>query len=337
MCIFYGSNEELTYNSQEHIFPATIGGIVKLPKGYVSDQANKYFSKLESELVTNSILGFEKMFYGPGDRGKDKPGRMPITLLQTPNSEELGFTYKGIPITIPQIVIEKNNQHVHVIRDNFYQTNADLDKLLKKINEFNSASKYTLLNVNLEQSKFIIAYYNNNLYIAIKEKDKINSFVEFIKNQMIHKIDYGTAVEQDIVQPKVPVKMTIDIDTNSRVFAKTALNVIACIKGDNYVNNNAFDKIKQCIIGKEDNIYKQFPCSFDITKFINIDDKVHHCSLMNVKDKFCARVTFYNHWSMNFELSKRFDDYFNTPYVYICDWRNKKEFSLVDLLISSPS
>ena len=46
MCIFYGSNEKLTYNSQEHIFPATIGGIVKLPKGYVSDQANKYFSKL---------------------------------------------------------------------------------------------------------------------------------------------------------------------------------------------------------------------------------------------------------------------------------------------------
>ena len=31
---------------------------------------------------------------------------------------------------------------------------------------------------------------------------------------------------------------------------------------------------------------------------------------MNVKDKFCARVTFYNHWSMNSTLSQKFDDYF---------------------------
>ena len=47
MCIYYGNKEDLTYNSREHIFPATIGGIETLPEGYVSDKANSYFSKLE--------------------------------------------------------------------------------------------------------------------------------------------------------------------------------------------------------------------------------------------------------------------------------------------------
>ena len=32
MCIYYGDKPNLTYNSQEHIFPASIGGIGKLPK-----------------------------------------------------------------------------------------------------------------------------------------------------------------------------------------------------------------------------------------------------------------------------------------------------------------
>ena len=43
MCIYYNNKDTLTYQGQEQIFPASIGGIEKLPLGYVSDQANNYF------------------------------------------------------------------------------------------------------------------------------------------------------------------------------------------------------------------------------------------------------------------------------------------------------
>ena len=71
MCIYLGNDSKLTYKSQEHIFLATVGGILKLPDKYVSDQINSYFYSVESNLVTQSVFGLEKMFYGPGNRGKD--------------------------------------------------------------------------------------------------------------------------------------------------------------------------------------------------------------------------------------------------------------------------
>ena len=332
MCIFYGDDSLLTYNSQEHIFPATIGGIAKLPKGFVSDQANKYFSKLESEMVTNSILGFEKMFYGPGDRGKDKPGRMPITLLKTETSEELGFTFKGKPIVIPQIRVENDIRHIHATRNDEYQNNIDWQKLFNKINNFSPETKYIILDVNLEYSLFIIAYYDKNLYIATNQKDKILWYISIINSEVIPKMDFATAITRDVEQPKVQLGISMNIDTNSIVFVKTAFNVIASIKGQEYLQNPIFDNAKNSILGKTDNIFKQLPTTTDITAFFNVDDKVHNCTLMNVYNKFCARVTFYNHWCMNFELSERFDDYFNLPYIYICDWRNHKEYSMLDIL-----
>ena len=40
MCIYYGKSENLTYEKQEHVIPAGLGGHIKLGKGVVSDQAN---------------------------------------------------------------------------------------------------------------------------------------------------------------------------------------------------------------------------------------------------------------------------------------------------------
>ena len=41
MCIYLGSKDELTYETQKHVFPAGLGGCEKLEKSVVSDQANK--------------------------------------------------------------------------------------------------------------------------------------------------------------------------------------------------------------------------------------------------------------------------------------------------------
>ena len=46
MCIYLGEQAGLTYHKREHIFPAAIGGIHMLEKGWVSDQANEFFHLL---------------------------------------------------------------------------------------------------------------------------------------------------------------------------------------------------------------------------------------------------------------------------------------------------
>lgn len=69
-CIYLGKLAgELTYNSQEHLIPAGLGGILKLPKGFVSDQANNKFSKYELCGLRKSLLTGNRMRHGPGKRG----------------------------------------------------------------------------------------------------------------------------------------------------------------------------------------------------------------------------------------------------------------------------
>ena len=41
-CIYYKQRNDITFKGQEHIFPADLGGIGKLPEDYVSYEANSY-------------------------------------------------------------------------------------------------------------------------------------------------------------------------------------------------------------------------------------------------------------------------------------------------------
>ena len=70
MCIYYKGRDGLTYNQQEHILPAGLGGKTKLPKGFVSDQFNNDISKLEEEVMRGSLIALARQFEGPGKRGK---------------------------------------------------------------------------------------------------------------------------------------------------------------------------------------------------------------------------------------------------------------------------
>ncbi len=326
MCIYYGINDTtLTYNSQEHIFPSTIGGCEMLPKGYVSDKANQYFSKLESELVTNSLFGFCKMFHGPGARGKNKPGRMPITMMKMENRDELGFVLEGKPIAIPQIIISANMKESHIIRDNVFQTDKDWNNLFNKIKNFTKETKYVLLNIKPEKSLFYVAYYNSTLYIVAKEQEKIMEYIKYIQEKVLPQIKLSGSALQDINQPKTTLQMTVDIDNNSRVFAKIALNVLAKIKGKEYLAHKRFNNIKDCILGNIENAHKQFPLQYNCLIFETFE---HFCVLMNVDGNFVTRVVVYNQWYMDFILSDSFDPFFNKPYIYVCDWKNKKEYEI---------
>ena len=71
----YGKSAEGTFEKREHIIPAFMGGMQKLPKGSVCDEINELFSPMEFHVSQHSILALNRMFYGPGKRGSQNRKR----------------------------------------------------------------------------------------------------------------------------------------------------------------------------------------------------------------------------------------------------------------------
>lgn len=105
LCIYTKENDtEAHFRNQEHIIPACIGGMQKLPKGYVSDEVNTLFSALELKLARNSPITLPRMFIGPGKRGSHNPkrrgGASKIVSVMKSNENgiySLGYIRMGTP------------------------------------------------------------------------------------------------------------------------------------------------------------------------------------------------------------------------------------------------
>lgn len=332
MCIYYGDKPNLTYNSQEHIFPASIGGIEKLPKGYVSDQANEYFSRLESAIITNSFIGLHKSFYGPGKRGSNELGRMPISLFSSENAdnESLGFVFNAKPHYIPQIILSNDMRNVHIVFDKLLQNTEDIEKLVNAI--LNNKLKYTVLTVKPKTSKFIVGIYKNRLYVALNKEELFDECLEYIKTEVIPRIDFTKTQYEKEETPIVNISMNVSISNDSRVFAKIALNFLAKLKGKEYLNKGYFDEIKEWILGKSNNRFEQLPQNPRISFVIPENLNVHYCTLLNADNRLIAMVTLYNYWTMAFSICDAFDPFFNTTRAIFCDYKKREEYSLEEYI-----
>lgn len=114
-CIYLGKKHDLTFKGREHIIPACIGGKEKLPEGFVSDQANNLFSKLEAEFSRNNpLIAIPRIFLGPGKRGslsEKKQTKSSVLAMELVGSDEtsLGIIKKGKPISVFQVYLSKSN------------------------------------------------------------------------------------------------------------------------------------------------------------------------------------------------------------------------------------
>lgn len=108
-CIFSGADETAaTFSEREHIFPKCIGGVRCLPLGYVSDEINHSFSKMELGFAReNPIVVTRRMFSPPMGRKKhtnrEKIGIMRDTDHGT--GYHLGIVRNCTPISLNQLVI----------------------------------------------------------------------------------------------------------------------------------------------------------------------------------------------------------------------------------------
>src|SRR6202012_3750045 len=69
-CIYYITRTDLSFETAEHVFPAGLGGIMTLPKGYVSKEFNNDISQVELRFMRESLIALPRQILGPGKKGK---------------------------------------------------------------------------------------------------------------------------------------------------------------------------------------------------------------------------------------------------------------------------
>lgn len=330
MCIYYNNKENLTYTGQEHIFPASIGGIEKLPLGYVSDQVNNYFSKLEQGLLKYSMVSLSREIFGPGKRGSNKLGEVNVCIMKDDKDEYiLGYIFKGKPYTIPHINVNIKTGKVNLSLDK-KEGSQYLNIFLQKLESFKGKFVY-IKNKDISQDEILIGYYQNKYFVASPYEDIEISKIRNIIKAFLQSICKSAKYENKKSQVCVKDTMTISKD-NAKVYAKIAFNVLAKYKGKEFVLNPAFDDMRKWVIGENDLNINWLPNRNSNLKFLISELTGHYCIITDIDGYICAEVSIYG-WKHGFKLGKNPGEKFIMPLGFLCDSQNKKEYTLEEVFL----
>lgn len=337
MCIYYGNIPGLTYEKREHIFPAGLGGKTMLPKGYVSDQANELFSPLELGLMHNSTISIMRSMEGPGKRGSLNPQKASTSEICKYESDdgtiELGYIKAGKPYSIPQLHIDKSKTQFHFIspRDGNDATET-LDLFKRSLSNF--SGKFVSIHINeLGSSAIIVGVWKDKFYIAYGET---MPDVQFLSDQIslfCQKAKVGGVSQRD-THGKFELHLMESPDF-CRVYAKIAYNVLAFSKGEQFVLDSRFDRVRNWILGKEDiSDFNSLPQGFSRSDLPIFPESAHFCLFMHCNDKLVAFVCLYGVLLHTFEFSdwNPLLDSFPFPGFlgFICDWKREEEYTMND-------
>ncbi len=127
-------------------------------------------------------------------------------------------------------------------------------------------------------------------------------------------------------------KYLFNREIDSRTFGKIAFNTLAKLKGKDYVLRPEFDKFRYWIMNGNCGWYHCQMGKEILTSTKIVPAQAHYCVFVDNGEYLIADVCLYNHWRKMFGMCKKFDDSFVIPQGYICDWKNKKEFTLMELM-----
>ena len=333
MCIYYGDMPKLTYNKQEHIFPAGLGGKTMLPKGYVSDQANELFSPLEAKLMHDSLLSISRSLFGPGKRGSlnpQKASKSKICVLKKSDDElSLGYIAGSKGYYINNLVKCKSQFVFTVATGQHGFPQQAWNNFKDEVSKF--GGKYTSIHSNdVKQDEWIFGIYNGKYYVVLGPECSI----ETMKKELLLVIatSKSGSLNRKISHPVFDIPQT-ESDLTGRVYAKVAINALAALKGKEYISHNRFQTVKDWILGKSNSEnYSQLP-RVTLGNKLKFPELCHWCIYLVRDEKICGTVCFYNTFSRYFEMADSIEqldyDFHGSRMIgMICDWRNKKEYTL---------
>ena len=243
-CIYYNNQENLNFNSAEHIFPNALGGKMKLPCDYVSKEANQYFSKLERKLFKgNTDFNFIRTFHMKNKK----------TAIFEIENNNVGYLKDGELNLTPCIILNGLNKKNVKIDLNFpYIDNLDqeLENIFFEIKKNFDKIKINYQDIESEMAK-IICYKEKREYkfeILINRKTDIKNLKKVFTSG---KLEISKKTTNNIKNPRINYKFITDIQLYYKIFGKTAINLLAYSKGKEFVEHKDFENLKNKIFGKD--------------------------------------------------------------------------------------
>jgi hypothetical protein len=337
-CI-YSKSEEVC-ESREHVLPAFIGGMKKLPLGYVSDKVNNIFSKMEDYLAHYSHIGFIRSILGPGKRGKNNFYSRPMIGQTEENKSILVQGTKTGASVMPQLIIRMNDNEYSTYV--FMQTsnNVELVKGAKKlINDFfllNLDEPVTFIeDLFAEKNRVLVTQFKGRWYLSSKNKYS----VEELRAMLDKRKHFDENPEKLTIPNEIQVgKSFTATDYLFRVHAKMALNFLAYHYGHQYINNDDFESIIEFVLyGKGELNQNVFNGVFDSKRLyrdLHLDENSHMIVVYSDDNYLNALICLYGNQILNFRLIESTKTLDKTFIVYSCDWKNRNEDVRINNYIS---
>lgn len=361
-CIYSKRNaQDATFTSQEHIIPKSIGGIYKLPLGWVCDEVNGIFSKCERNFVhENPSIAIPRMFLGPTGRKNHKKSGVSFAREDNGNIV-LCYIENGVPIIVNQIVFNdidrfKQKHFVIYINPETLESLSE-DTLYNVPNEFlHQISSYNgdfevIHSKDCPKNNVFIGVVKNCVYIGVNEQfekditDIFSKIQDFMKHSSINR--ENLSVKKDSQQVKYGASFSMNLKEIFRCYAKISFNCLAKLMGRRFVLDSQFDTIRNSIL-TGDNIDQYVALNkpindnaegniLSVIHRFNIDEDTHFIVLLKYGEKLCAHVFCYGFKNATTVLLSENCKEFPMLKMYCCDWKNKQEFELIDKITQSMS
>lgn len=347
MCIYYKERDGLTYTAGEHIFPAALGGIEKLPPNFVSWEFNNDISKLEQDFIRNSFVSIARQMEGPGKRGRlaDRfATKSTVSVIESATDNSvlaLGYFKMGKLYEIPHLLLN-NDTGEYAISFN----SAEVTDFAGAIYAFKEkCSNAELLQIKLIDSELLPM---NQILLGIDDGVEENFNCFFARHTAstattisVEKIkSIGKALQYNGTEPQCKqympqssgeIKFSIDF---FRIYGKIAFNFLTLLKGQDFVMATTFDSIRNWIVnGGENKFAKLNKENLNLLEEMEIELPIscHHILIYKFEDKLFATIHLYEALSVHIELCSEHTDKFSTD-GFICDWKNRKEYRLFEYI-----
>lgn len=336
-CIYYGDRPELTYNKREHVIPASLGCTTMLPKGWVSDQANEFFSPMEDDFVHRSVMvSIERAMFGPGQRGSllpQKAAQSDVSVgIDTEGHEVLTYLMLGKPYIIDCFCRTPKLYHIH-FSPKHETPGTEFISALKK---FTADTRYVKIHAReIHPDNVLIGFHNRKYYIAYNPdsegKFDINREIKAFL-VLSHSMDTS---KQQKKEGHVEISLQQeDSHESSRVCAKIMLNTAAYLYGQEFVMRPEFNLVREWILeGKHEDIFFRLPYIDENTTLKKISPPdAHWCQFGIIEHKFVGVVCFYGTWERVLPLAEFDEIPIHYTDGFICDWKNRTDYKLIDYI-----
>ena len=240
---------------------------------------------------------------------------------------EFGYIREGRPYTITQVYFNKTHMTFSV------SPNGGIEELDIFIDILKAGEKRMIRKKSdlIEGKDMIFGYSQNTIYVGINPEntcsdDDIRVYMDKVVD--VYRSDYEMKYSEGQVTVDYHMNETMD---DYRVYGKIAFNVLADIKGKEYILHSDFDKYREWLMGKEDSDFDSFlPVLKNMESIEKIVPKQSHwCFFINVHGDLCAVVGLYSTFKRFMVIAKGRGSDVPIADGMICDWKNEKEYRLI--------